>query len=460
VAGTHSIQQGTLAASALGYNVVYGNGNLTVNMAALTANADAKSKTYGAAEPGLTYTVGGTLFYGDTAGVVSGVSLSTPTGASATAGSHTITATGGTASNYTVTPVNGTLTVNKAPLVMVADDKSKVYGASEPVLTASTAAGQLKYSDTLSVVTSLSLTTATGAAATAGTHAITGTGSAANYAISVTSGTLSVSKAPLTITADNKTRTYGDAEPVLSYSGNPLQLKYSDSLSVVSAVALSAPTGSAATAGTHSIVASGGTALNYAITTANGTLTVDKATVTVAADGKSRPVGEANPPFTATLSGFRYGQSAADLGGALRFSTAAGIGSPVGNYLIEPAGYSAANYSFNFVPGTLSVTNVQAATTSTINNSTDASGASLLFVLQPVVGSFGSASVQVNFAPSGIGFLNRLPATAAGAGGAAGSGAGDSDAGSAQPVAVSASRPRTVMRSNCGSQPMQMLNCR
>ena len=44
---------------------------------------------------------------------------------------------------------------------------------------------------------------------------------------------------------------------------------------------LSAPTGSSATAGTHTITVSGGTASNYDITHANGTLTVTKAPLTV-----------------------------------------------------------------------------------------------------------------------------------------------------------------------------------
>ena len=52
----------------------------------------------------------GRLYYGDPASVVSGVTLSTTTGAAATAGTHTITASGGTAANYAITDVNGTLT--------------------------------------------------------------------------------------------------------------------------------------------------------------------------------------------------------------------------------------------------------------------------------------------------------------------------------------------------------------
>ena len=168
----------------------------TVTPAPLTITADDKSKVYGAADPALTYTVTG-LVNGDASSVISGVTLSTTTGAAATAGTHAITATGGTAANYAITDVNGTLTVSKAPLTVTADNKSKVYGAADPILTY-TPSGTLYYGDAYSVISGVTLSTTTGAAATAGTHPITATGgTAANYAITDVNGTLTVTPLPL-----------------------------------------------------------------------------------------------------------------------------------------------------------------------------------------------------------------------------------------------------------------------
>ena len=161
--------------TAANYAITDVNGTLTVSQAPLTVTADNKSKVYGAADPALTYTPSGTLYYGDTYAVISGVSLSTATGAAATAGTHTITATGGTAANYAITDVNGTLTVaTGAALTVTADNQSKVYGAADPTLTY-TPSGTLYYGDTYAVISGVSLSTATGAAATAGTHTITAT---------------------------------------------------------------------------------------------------------------------------------------------------------------------------------------------------------------------------------------------------------------------------------------------
>ncbi|HTG67139.1 MAG TPA: MBG domain-containing protein, partial [Flavobacterium sp.] len=112
-----------------------GNVTLTVNKASLTVTADDKGKTYGGADPALTYTPSGTLFYGDGYSVITGVNLSTATGAAATYGTHAITASNGAASNYDIVHVNGTLTVGKASLTVTADDKGKTYGGADPTLT-------------------------------------------------------------------------------------------------------------------------------------------------------------------------------------------------------------------------------------------------------------------------------------------------------------------------------------
>ncbi len=82
-----------------------------VNKAPLTVSADDQSKLFGAADPVLTYTVDGTLFYGDTVDVVSGVELRSVTGPDATRGRHPIIASGGRADNYAITHRDGVLMV-------------------------------------------------------------------------------------------------------------------------------------------------------------------------------------------------------------------------------------------------------------------------------------------------------------------------------------------------------------
>lgn len=280
---------------------------LTVNQASLTVTADDKSKIYGGADPVLTYTVGG-LVNGDTTAALSGVVVTTTTGSAATAGDHAITPTSGVAADYSVINVNGTLHVDKAAaLTVTADDKSKIYGAAEPVLTY-TVSGTTYYGDAAqSVVSGVLLSTATGALATAGDHAITATGgTSANYADAIdVNGTLHVAKAAaLTVTADDKSKIYGDADPVLSYTVSGTTYYGDVAQAVVSGVELSTVTGPAATPGVHPIIAAGGTSTNYADPVdVNGTLLVNQAPGFTSAAAITFAAGVGGT-FTVTCAGF------------------------------------------------------------------------------------------------------------------------------------------------------------
>src|SRR5205814_832361 len=62
-------------------------------------------------------------------------------------------------------------------------------------------------------------TAATASSSVSGSpYAITcSSGAAANYSFSYVNGQLTVNKAPLTVTADNQSRAYGDANPTLTF---------------------------------------------------------------------------------------------------------------------------------------------------------------------------------------------------------------------------------------------------
>ena len=97
------------------------------------------------------------------------------------------------------------------------------------------------------------------------------------------------------------------------------------------------------------------------------TLTVTPAPLTVTAEPASKIKGQPNPAFSATISGFVNGDTAATPGvysGAPAFSTTATTNSPPGTYPIVPSigTLTATNYSFpaaNFIAGTLTVTGSQ-----------------------------------------------------------------------------------------------------
>ena len=71
----------------------------------------------------------------------------------ATSGSYTINVSGAVDANYSISYVTGSMNVTQVALTITADNKSKIYGAAVPTLTAS-------YSGLVNGDTSASLTTA------------------------------------------------------------------------------------------------------------------------------------------------------------------------------------------------------------------------------------------------------------------------------------------------------------
>jgi photosystem II stability/assembly factor-like uncharacterized protein len=113
---------------------------------------------------------------------------------------------------------------------------------------------------------------------------------------------LSVNKASLTATAENKTKTYGDDNPLftISYSG----FKWTDNPSVIDiAPSISSIATSTSNTGAYPITLTGGTDNNYMITNLNGTLTILPKDQTITFSTLSdRTIGDAAFVPTATAS--------------------------------------------------------------------------------------------------------------------------------------------------------------
>ncbi|MEB2782957.1 MBG domain-containing protein, partial [Algoriphagus sp. C2-6-M1] len=109
-----------------------------------------------------------------------------------------------------------TLTVNKKALTITANNDKKTYGEENPALTF-TYTG-LANGDT-KVATEPSISTTATQSSNVGTYLITlSGGSDDNYTITLVKGTLTVGKKAVTITADDKSKTYGEANPTLTFT--------------------------------------------------------------------------------------------------------------------------------------------------------------------------------------------------------------------------------------------------
>ena len=208
--GTYPITQGTLTAGP-NYTIIFHPGTLTITPAALTVTASSPGKVYGAALPALTYTYSG-LVSGDTASVFTG-RLATTANAASGVGAYAVNrGTLAAGSNYAITYNPGTLTVTTAALTVTANSPSKVYGAALPALTYTNSG--LVNGDTSSVFTGTLATTAAVGSGVGAYPVNQGTLTAgSNYTITYNPGTLTVTTAALTVTANSPSKVYGAAYP-------------------------------------------------------------------------------------------------------------------------------------------------------------------------------------------------------------------------------------------------------
>ena len=345
------------AASAVQQTLTINKADQTITFAALA------DKTYGDADFNLSATSssGHDVTYSSSNTNVATVSGSTVTIVGA--GSTTIMASQTGDDNYNAAVlVEQTLTVGKATLSVTADDKSKTYGAANPTLTVSYSgfAGSDSESDLATAPTATTSATTTSGA---GTYAITASGGVSdNYTFSYTDGTLTVDKATLSVTADDQSKTYGDANPALtvSYSG----FVGSDGASALTTAPTASTTATTTSgAGTYAITASGGVSDNYTFSYTDGTLTVDKATLSVIADDQSKTYGDANPTLTVSYSGFVGSDGESALTTVPTATTTATTTSGSGTYPITVSGGADNNYTFSYTDGTLTVGKVALSVT-------------------------------------------------------------------------------------------------
>ncbi|MGB8436001.1 MAG: MBG domain-containing protein, partial [Burkholderiales bacterium] len=349
----------TVAAGSLvsttGYTFAFNSaGQLTVSARPITILANNQSRAYGSANPTTgPYTItSGTLANADS---ITDVNVTSPATVLSGAGPYALTPTGanfgvGTATNYLITFTDGVLTVTPLPITVTANNQAKVYGQPDPVLTftAPTVNGDVLNGTPVR---------APGETVAGGPYAITqGTVTNAlnpNYNITFVNGQLVITPANLTITADNLTRPYGDANPPLTatFTG----LTNGDTAAAIPGVALATPAVPASNVGSYVITVTSGANTNYTITYVNGQLSITPAPLQIMADDKARLFGQPNPPFTATESGFKLGQTVADLNGTLVLASPATTASPAGAYPIMPSGVSSTNYAITFVDGILVV---------------------------------------------------------------------------------------------------------
>ena len=389
----------TDAAPAPGTSVGVQLYTITVDQAPLTITANNESMTYGGTVPALTITYTG-FVNGDGPGSLTlPAQITTTASSSPGVGTYPIVVLGAVDLNYAITFVNGTLTVDKAALTITANPAGSVYGA--PLVAASSLtvsySGFVNGESTANLGTQPTVANSAIAGEAAGAYVLTPKGAASsNYTLTYVNGVYTISPAALTITADNKSMTYGGTAPALTAS-------YSGFVNGDVAADLSTPptitntAGPSPAAGSYPITISGAVDPNYTITYVAGTMTVNKALLTVTADNKSMPLGGPLPALTVSYSGFVNGDGPSSLSTQPMANTTATASSGAGTYTITAAGGTSTNYTFSYVNGTLTVgkavLTITASSTGSVYGATVITGSALTVTYSGFVNGDGPGSL-------------------------------------------------------------------
>jgi MBG domain (YGX type) len=157
----------------------------------------------------------------------------------------------------------------------------------------------------------------------------------------------------LTITAANASRVYGTPNPTFTASASGANSGDTFTLTASTVATPSSP------AGAYSIVpvATGANLANYNVVYVNGTLAVSKALLTVTPNNQSIVSGSVLPSLSATITGYVNGDTQTVVTGLPAVTTTATSSSPTGSYPITATlgTLAAANYSFTFGTGTLTI---------------------------------------------------------------------------------------------------------
>jgi hypothetical protein len=349
--------------AALDNYIITNDGNeFTINKRLATWTTNPNSNTYGDLDPVPLTTGSGSNFIaadGVTATYsrVAGENASPPT--------YHITATLSATpmaalDNYIITNDGAEFTINKRNATWTTNPNSKTYGNADPVGLTTGSGSNFVAADNVTATYSR----VAGESASPPTYHITATLSATgdlnNYIITNAGAEFTINKRPLTVTANDRVKTYGDSlalgTTAFTKGGEaPGEAVTSVTLTSTSGLAGSVTTAAGVYPGNIVPSAPTGTggflASNYTIAFNNGKLTVDQRPATVTANNKSKIYGVVNPTLEATVTGTVNSDTL-----NYTLATTATQFSVAGNYPITVTLGSNPNYNVTKTDGTLTIT--------------------------------------------------------------------------------------------------------
>lgn len=333
-------------------NVVY---RYTVKPVKIIAKVTNVSREYGEENPQFSISYSGFISGENESVITTQPTISTTATKTSNVGEYPITISGGEAANYEFEYEPGVLTITKAPLSAKVKDETKVYGAKNPSF--SIEYYGLKNNETVPTWSrSPSFQTSAKQSSGVGQYTVEAiNGVPINYELGeITSGTLTITPAPLTIKASDNTRQYYSDNPTFTYTCSGF-VNGDNSSTLSPAPTITTTANLTSNVGTYEIKATNANNPNYSISYINGNLTITPRTLTASVGNYERLYNEDNPTFEVIYDGFVGNENVNVLNSQATASTPATKTSNVGTYPINVTGGNADNYSFTYTSGTLTI---------------------------------------------------------------------------------------------------------
>ena len=250
-------------------NVKLEKGTLTITPAQLTVKVGNYTRQEGEDNPTFTLTYEGFKNGEDESVLTQKPTVTTSATKDSAPGDYPITVSGGTAKNYTFSYVDGKMTVTEKTdeVTLTANSYTRVYGDANPIFEYSVSGGSITSG-------APAITCSATATSPVGTYDIViSKGTIANGNVKFEKGTLTVTKAPVKIIADDKLIKQGEALPEFTATYSGFKNYETESVLTQKPVFTCNATQSSAP-GLYEISVSDAEAMNYSFTYKGGTLTI------------------------------------------------------------------------------------------------------------------------------------------------------------------------------------------
>lgn len=246
-------------------------------------------------------------------------------------------------------------TIKPAELTAKVQDASRVYGENDPIY-------EILYSGFVNgeneevITTKPTIQSTTNSSSQPGEYTVNiSNGKATNYVFKYVSGTLTINKAPLTVTINNASREYGDDNPSFTYAMEGLKNGEEEPAWNNSGPQLTTDAKQNSSVGIYEINIVNAESSNYEVSTKPGTLTITKAPLKVTVNNASKLYGEVNPNFSYSEQGLKLGEEI-EWSTGVTYNTLATEKSDVGEYEVMLSGtIDNPNYDMNIEAGKLTV---------------------------------------------------------------------------------------------------------